>query len=153
MKNTNTIYLLKMGMDEKETGLNHRIRFTSKNCIYNNKKTDICIDFMLCTPWTIKTSKSGKTRRTVRGAENTALVLDAQFTDESGSWALHLPEELKTTLEQYEAPFERYYKYTYENILKVINYLLQANYTNIQLLDRHAPNFIYNTFGSDTYTI
>lgn len=151
MKNTNTIYLLKMGMDNEQTGFNHRIRFQSNNCIYRGEKTNICIDFGLCTPWTIKTTKSGKSK-TIRGAENTALNLDAQFTDESGSWALHLPEELKAQLEKYEAPFERYYKYTYENILKIISYLLQQNYNNIQLLERkYIQNYDYNTFESDTY--
>ena len=152
MKNTNTIYLLKMGMDNQETGLNHRIRFTTKNGFYNNNQNvNICIDFMLVTPWTIKKSKSGKSK-TIRGAENTALGIDAQHETDHGCYGLKLDAELEAQLERMPAPFERYFKYSYDNILKIINYLLKANYTNIQLLEtRYIHNYDYRTFNSDTY--
>lgn len=129
---TNNIYLLKMGMDT-QNGLNHRIRFISKNWTYKGEQVEVCIDFMLCTPWTLKKSK------TIRGVENSGLALDFQYTDSEGSWGLsHIFKEVVTAdLDYFEAPFDRYLKYSYDNIV---------------LLDsRFIKNFDYNNFFSDEY--
>ena len=153
MKNTTkNIYLLKMGVDT-QNGLNHRIRFISKNWNYKGEKVKVCIDFMLCTPWTFKKSKSGKSKP-IRGVENSGLGLDFEYTDSNGSWGLShkLKEVIKTDLEYFEAPFNNYLKYSYENILKIINFLLKTNYNNIVLVDSSfIKNFNYNNFFSDEY--
>ena len=147
-----TIYLLKMGADA-QNGLNHCIRFRTKNWTYEGEKVETCIDFMLCTPWTCKKSKSGKSK-TIRGVEYSALGLDFQYTNSDGSWGLShkLKEVLKTELEYFEAPFNNWLKYSYDNILKIINFLLKENYNNIVLLDSSfIKNFNYNNFFSDEY--
>ena len=147
-----TIYLIKMGMDTNE-GLNHRIRFISKNWTYKGEQVEVCIDFMLCTPWTLKKSKNGKPK-TIRGIENSGLGLDFQYTDSKGSWGLsHIFKEVvKTDLEYCETPFNNYLKYSYDNILKIINFLLKANYNEILLINSSfIKNFNYDTFFSDEY--
>ena len=149
---TNNIYLLKMGMDT-QNGLNHRIRFVSKNWTYKGEQVEVCIDFMLYTPWTCKKSKNGNSK-TIRGVENSGLGLDFQYTDSKGSWGLsHIFKEVVTAdLDYFEAPFNNYLKYSYDNILKIINFLLKANYNNIVLVDsRFIKNFISNNFFSDEY--
>lgn len=149
---TNNIYLLKMGMDT-QNGLNHRIRFISKNWTYKGEQVEVCIDFMLCTPWTLKESKKGKSK-TIRGVENSGLELDFQYTNIEGTWGLsHIFQEIVTAdLDYFEAPFDKYLKYSYDNILKIINFLLKANYNNIVLVDTNfIINFNYISFFSDEY--
>lgn len=153
MENTqNNIYLLKMGSDT-QNGLNHRIRFYSKNWTYRGEQVKVVIDFMICTPWTLKKTKNGNSK-IIRGIEESGLGLDFQYTDSRGSWGLaHCFKEVVTVdLDYFEAPFDRYLKYNYENILKIINFLLKANYNNIVLVEsNYIKNFDYKSFFSDEY--
>lgn len=145
---TNNIYLLKMGSDT-QNGLNHCIRFISKNWNYKGEQVEVCIDFMLCTPYYLNIKN-----KVVRGVENSGLGLDFQYTDSRGSWGLShkLKEVITADLDYFEAPFDRFLKYSYDNILKIINFLLKAKYSNIVLLDsRFIKNFNYNNFFSDEY--
>ena len=151
MSNTrknNNVALLKMGCD-CGNGLNHRIRFTSNTKVsYKGKNVTMCCDFEMCTPFTL--NKSGKT---IRGEEYSALVLAFQYTDEEGcSWGVVLPQGLKNKLEYLEGKYSHYLKYSYKNILTIINYFYKTKFNNIVLLDsNYIINFFYNDFNSDTF--
>jgi hypothetical protein len=150
MSNTrknNNVALLKMGCDNNE--LNHRIRFISNTEItYKGKPCTMCCDFMTCTPFYLTKSK-----KTVRGVENSALTLDFQYTDETGcSRAVVLPEALKNKLEYLEGKYSHYLKYSYKNILTIINYFYKTKFNNVVLLDsNYIINFDYDTFNSDIF--
>lgn len=145
---TNTIYLLAMG-GYTQNGLNHRIRFISKNWNYRGEQVEVCIDFMLCTLYYLN-----KKNKVVRGVENSGLGLDFQYTDSRGSWSLShkLKDVVTADLDYFEAPFNNCLKYSNENILKIINCLLNANYNNIAIVNcRYIKNWNYNNFFSDEY--
>lgn len=150
-----TVYLLKMGMDA-ENGLNHRIRFTTTtNTTFRNEAVNICFDFSLVTPWY---SKKGKTTsKTVYGAANSALGVETWRQYKEGCYGLDIsnyPEELKKELEYLPAPFDTRLKYTYKNILTIINYFYKTNFTNLELVDsRYIKGFNYDTFKSDEVII
>jgi len=151
MKNK-TIYLLKMGMDTPEK-LNHRIRLLSKNYIHENEKSKICMEFMLTTPYTKKETRSGKSK-IIHGKENSALAFDIQYQDKNEQWwgIREFIKIIPCDLEYLEKPFERYIKYSYENILKIINFLLNSNYNNIILIEqRFIKNYNNNNFFNDEY--
>ena len=146
--NKNNVALLKMGCDINSE-LNYRVRFTSNTVVnYKGRKITMCCDFMICTPFYLTKSK-----KTVRGVENSALTLDFQYTDETGcSYGVVLPQALENKLEYLEGKYSRYLKYSYKNILTIINYFYKTKFNNVVLLDsRYIVNFDYDTFNSDTF--
>lgn len=147
-RKNNNVALLKMGCDINNE-LNHRIRFKSNTIVnYKGRKITMSCDFMICTPFYLTKSK-----KTVRGVENSALTLDFQYTDETGcSWCVVLPKALENKLEYLEGKYSHYLKYSYKNILTIINYFYKTKFNNIVLLEsNYIINFFYNDFNSDTF--
>ena len=148
--NKNNVALLKMGCDINSE-LNHRIRFISNTeIIYKGKPCTMCFDFMTSTPYYLT-----KSLRTVRGVENSALSVDIFIHREDGCFGLFissLPQSFKNKLEYLEGKYSHHLKYSYKNILTIINYFYKTKFNNVVLLDsRYIINFDYDTFNSDTF--
>lgn len=148
--NKNNVALLKMARD-CENGLNHRIRFISNTVVtYKGKPCTMCFDFMLATPYYLT-----KSLRTVKGVVNSALGIDIYINRGDGCFRLFvssLPQPLKNKLEYLEGKFSNYLKYSYKNILTIINYFYKTKFNNIVLLDsNYIISFAYNDFNSDTF--
>lgn len=149
--NKNNVALLKMARDINSE-LNHRIRFTSNTEItYKGKPCTMCFDFMTCTPYYLTKSK-----KTVRGVEHSALGVNISIHYQEGCYGLNpcgFPQGLKNKLEYLDGKYSHYLKYSYKNILTIINYFYNSNFDNIVLLDsNYIINFFsYNDFNSDTF--
>lgn len=138
------LYLLKMGADA-QNGFNHRIRFISNNIEIDSNIDKIIIDFQLCSPIENYNKFFEK-----------ALYIEsfAYYKNENCCKRYTFPASELETLETFESYYNIKsikYKYNYNNILHLCNYLLKENYNNIVLLEpRFIKNFDFETFKSDT---
>ena len=137
-----------MGMDA-QNGLNHRIRFISNNIKIDKKIKNIVIDFHISTPLIYKNLKYKRIENKI------ALTFEIWAEYENNICRRYeFPTEVLESLETFENPQIKAnkYKYTYDNILILCNYLLNKNFNNIILLDcNYIKNFSYNNFESDNF--
>ena len=139
------LYLLKMGADSAN-GFNHHIRFISNNIKIDSNIDKIIIDFQLCSPIENYNKFFEK-----------ALYIEsfAYYKNENCCKRYTFPASELETLETFESYYNIKsikYKYNYNNILHLCNYLLNENFNNIVLLEpRFIKNFDFELFKSDTF--
>lgn len=151
-----TLYLLKMGMDivpdENTQAENHRIKFCTRT-----EDKEYIIEFGTCAPFKLKENKAKTEHKVVYGLDNTAFYIDGQYraisSEDYEPWYRFDIETLDLDLEKVEG-FENHTKYTYNNILKIVNKLLGSDFDTIKLLEcRYIVCFDFNTFDSAKFEL
>ena len=149
------LYLMEMGCNDKDikTDLqNHRVRVLENiDIVYKGKFYNMFFEFTTGNHWKVRTTNKRNGQPLKKPITETilrdALFVDTQFekteTDSSErAWEMSYS---KTDLEREN--WEKHYKYTRENVLKVINTYAIEKYNKVILCEEEAKNIINRVGG------
>lgn len=151
-----TLYLMEMGMNDDMIATdmqNHRVRVLENiDIIYKGKKYNMFFEFLQSNHFNYRTTnkRTGAPLKkpVCETVQKDALSIDTQFERLEGTWKDGSPfyaSYRKGDLER--EVYEKHYKITRENILKVINTYSIEKYNKVVLCEEEARNIINHIGG------